>query len=92
MSICSRKFAIEHITRDNTAALTNEAARVSGIQYVMNVDQGKGERIPLRGACPQGAKRGNLIIVICNLEFVCNLLLDACDLISFAFRLLNSDS
>ena len=41
----SRKFAIEHITRDDIAALTNEAARISGIQYVMNVDQGKVERI-----------------------------------------------
>jgi len=41
----SRKFAIEHITRDDIAALTNEAAQVSGIQYVMNVDQGKVERI-----------------------------------------------
>ena len=41
----SRKFAVEHITRDDIAALTNEAARVSGIQYVMDVDQGKVERI-----------------------------------------------
>ncbi|MHC4635336.1 MAG: FMN-binding glutamate synthase family protein [Planctomycetota bacterium] len=41
----SRKFAIEHITRDDIAALTNEAAQISGIQYVMNVDQGKVERI-----------------------------------------------
>ena len=41
----SRKFAIEHIARDDIATLTNEAAQVSGIQYVMNVDQGKVERI-----------------------------------------------
>ena len=41
----SRKFAIEHIARDDMAALTNEAAQVSGIQYVMDVDQGKVERI-----------------------------------------------
>jgi len=41
----SRKFAMEYITRDDIAALTNEAAQVSGIQYVMNLDQGKVERI-----------------------------------------------
>ena len=41
----SRKFAVEYIARDDIAALTHEAAQVSGIQYVMNVDQGKVERI-----------------------------------------------
>jgi len=41
----SRKFAMEHIARDDMAALTPEAAKVSGIQYVMDVDQGKVERI-----------------------------------------------
>lgn len=41
----SRKFAIEHITRDDLAALTNEAAKISGIQYIMDVDKGKVERI-----------------------------------------------
>jgi len=41
----SRKFAMEHIARDDMAALTREAAQVSGIQYVMEVDQGKVERI-----------------------------------------------
>jgi glutamate synthase domain-containing protein 2 len=41
----SRKFTLEHITRDDIAALTHQAAQVSGIQYVMNVDQGKVERI-----------------------------------------------
>ena len=41
----SRKFAMEHIARDDMAALTPEAAQVSGIQYVMEVDQGKVERI-----------------------------------------------
>ena len=41
----SRKFAVEHITRDDVAALTQEAAQVSAIQYVMDVDQGKVERI-----------------------------------------------
>ncbi len=41
----SRKFAIEHMTRDDLAALTNEAAKISGIQYIMDVDKGKVERI-----------------------------------------------
>ncbi|MCX5800030.1 MAG: glutamate synthase-related protein [Candidatus Eisenbacteria bacterium] len=35
----SRKFSIDHITRDDIAALTHEAANVSGIQYVMDVDK-----------------------------------------------------
>ena len=41
----SRKFATEHIARDDIAALTPEAAQIGGIQYVMEVDQGKVERI-----------------------------------------------
>jgi glutamate synthase domain-containing protein 2 len=41
----SRKFTLEHIARDDIAALTTEAKEVSGIQYVMDVDQGKVERI-----------------------------------------------
>jgi glutamate synthase domain-containing protein 2 len=34
----SRKFALEHITRDDIAALTKNAADISGIQYIMDVD------------------------------------------------------
>jgi len=41
----SRKFAVEYVTRDDIAALTREAANISGIQHVMDVDQGKVERI-----------------------------------------------
>ena len=41
----SRKFALEHMSRDDIATLTLEAKEVSGIQYVMDVDQGKVERI-----------------------------------------------
>jgi hypothetical protein len=33
------------MSRDDIAALTHEAKEVSGIQYVMDVDQGKVERI-----------------------------------------------
>ena len=35
----SRKFSLEHITRDDIASLTTEAARISGIQYIMDVDK-----------------------------------------------------
>ena len=41
----SRKFSLEHMSRDDIAALTHEAAQISGIQYVMDVDQGKVDRI-----------------------------------------------
>ena len=34
----SRKFALEHVTRDDIAALTREAADISGINYLMDVD------------------------------------------------------
>lgn len=35
----SRKFAVEYVSRDDLAALTREAAEVSGIRYIMDVDQ-----------------------------------------------------
>ena len=41
----SRKFALKYITRDDIAALTHDAENISGIQYIMDVDQGKVERI-----------------------------------------------
>jgi glutamate synthase domain-containing protein 2 len=34
----SRKFALQYLSRDDIAALTPEAARVSGIRYVMDID------------------------------------------------------
>ena len=34
----SRKFAMEHISRDDLACLTHEAAEVSGIRYMLDVD------------------------------------------------------
>jgi len=40
-----RKFGLQHIARDDIAALTHEAEEVSGIQYIMDADQGKVERI-----------------------------------------------
>ena len=41
----NRKFALEYITRDDMAALTREAAEISGIQYMMDVDQKEVETI-----------------------------------------------
>ncbi len=41
----SRKFTLKHISRDDIAALTHEAQQISGIQFVMDVDKGKVERI-----------------------------------------------
>jgi len=41
----SRKFSPEYISRDDLAALTHEAAAISGIQYVMDVDKDKVDEI-----------------------------------------------
>ncbi len=41
----SRKFALEHIARDDLAALTREAAQVSGITYITDVDKEEVETI-----------------------------------------------
>jgi hypothetical protein len=41
----SRKFSLDFITRDDIAALTREAAEVSGIRYVMDVDTAEVEEI-----------------------------------------------
>jgi glutamate synthase domain-containing protein 2 len=41
----SRKFALQHLSRDDIAALTREAADVSGIQYIMDADQPEVEQM-----------------------------------------------
>ena len=41
----ARKFSLEHITRDDLAALTPEAAAVSGLSYVMDVDKEEADAI-----------------------------------------------
>ena len=41
----TRKFAIEHITRDDIAALTPEASRISGIPLVTDLDAEEVEQI-----------------------------------------------
>jgi hypothetical protein len=35
----SRKFGLKYITREDIAALTKEAAEISGIDYVMDADK-----------------------------------------------------
>ncbi len=37
----SRKFSLEHLSRDDIAALTREASDISGIKYIMGVDKAK---------------------------------------------------
>lgn len=41
----ARKFALEYITRDDITALTREAADISGIKYIMEVDKEEAEEI-----------------------------------------------
>ena len=41
----SRKFALEYITRDDIAALTQDAANISGIPYITDVDKEEVEKI-----------------------------------------------
>jgi hypothetical protein len=41
----NRKFRTDLITRDDIAALTPDAARISGITYVMDVDKEEAEKI-----------------------------------------------
>ncbi|MGQ9732873.1 MAG: FMN-binding glutamate synthase family protein [Candidatus Zipacnadales bacterium] len=41
----ARKFTLDYITRDDICALTREAAEVSGVRYVMDVDKEEVETI-----------------------------------------------
>ncbi|HHT9110266.1 MAG TPA: FMN-binding glutamate synthase family protein [Candidatus Brocadiaceae bacterium] len=41
----SRKFALEHLTRDDITTLTREAAEVTGIKYIMDIDSEAAEQI-----------------------------------------------
>jgi len=41
----SRKFALEHISRDDLACLTHEAADISGIPFITDVDKAQVEEI-----------------------------------------------
>ena len=46
----SRKFGLEHISRDDIAALTRESAEISGIRYITEVDSAEVEDL-LAAAC-----------------------------------------
>lgn len=41
----SRKFALQHLAREDLASLTREAAEVSGIPYIMDVDRAEADAI-----------------------------------------------
>ena len=41
----SRKFSLDYISRDDIAALTHEAADISGISFVLDVDKEQVEEI-----------------------------------------------
>jgi hypothetical protein len=41
----SRKFALDHISRNDITALTKEASDISGIPYVMETDEEEVENI-----------------------------------------------
>jgi len=41
----SRKFALEHLSRNDVAALTREAADVSGIPYITDIDRAEVEKL-----------------------------------------------
>jgi len=41
----ARKFTLSYITRDDLAALTREAAEISGINYILDVDKEEAEKI-----------------------------------------------
>nr|WP_240610915.1 glutamate synthase-related protein [Ammonifex thiophilus] len=41
----ARKFALKYLTRDDVAALTPEAASITGVKYIMEVDAEEAERI-----------------------------------------------
>lgn len=41
----ARKFGLQYVTRDDVAALTREAAEVTGIRYIMEVDSEEADRI-----------------------------------------------
>jgi len=41
----NRKFALEYITRDDIAALTQDAANISDIPYILDVDKEEVDKI-----------------------------------------------
>jgi hypothetical protein len=49
----ARKFALQYITRDDIASLTPEASRISGIEYVMDVDKKEADAILFANGAPK---------------------------------------
>jgi glutamate synthase domain-containing protein 2 len=41
----SRKFSLEHMSRNDITALTREAAEISGIPYIMDLDRAEAKKI-----------------------------------------------
>jgi glutamate synthase domain-containing protein 2 len=41
----SRKFSLDHISRDDIASLTREAAEITGVPYIMDIDRSRAEEI-----------------------------------------------
>lgn len=40
-----RKFSLEHVSRDDIAALTRAASEISGINYIMDMDKTEADKI-----------------------------------------------
>jgi hypothetical protein len=52
----SRKFSLEHLSRNDLAALTQEAAEISNIRYIMDVDKSEVDSVlPEKGPLAKGA-------------------------------------
>jgi hypothetical protein len=41
----NRKFALSYLTRDDIAALTQDAAYISGVPYVLDIDRDEVDKI-----------------------------------------------
>ncbi len=41
----ARKFSLEYLTRNDIACLTRDAAEVTGIKYIMDIDAEEAEQI-----------------------------------------------
>ena len=58
----ARKFAMKYITRDDIAAITLDAARISGVPYVMDIDKKEVEAMLSVGADLKGSKVGKTLV------------------------------
>jgi len=41
----ARKFSLDHVSRNDIAAITHEASEISGIPYIMDCDKEEAEKI-----------------------------------------------